>query len=234
MSSRTEIESLWRIKLSYLKPLIDASKELRNLSHAEKKVRVLKWGVTLKREYYAFTEELALRVYYFFKPRISVVTGEEILEEAIRFIWEAPDGTERKMEIELEYRESNLGKGYREYYFRDRGYNLCRTLYSDRWGMYSREQLRGKVIYRLQKESHKLREYRKHERADNILSLVGTGRHLLWKGQPTPFAKQAIKAKMLRETEPDIFTATFIDRRKYRKSKSSSRSRAIRRNIGID
>lgn len=214
-SEKVEIERLFRIKLSHLKPLLKAAEQLRELPPEEKKRKAYKMALTYTKEYYV-PIELPLKVIYHFKPRTHLGTGEEILEEALLFQYTTPDGEKREMDIELEYRESNLGKGYREYYFRDKQYSLCRVLYSDRWGIYSRYQLRGRVRYEQQNDSRKMRKYNKHKRADRILHSLD-GRHLLWKGQPTPIAKQALKAAELRKQEPKIFLTIWEDAKRGRK-----------------
>lgn len=228
-STKVVIEDLWRIKLSHLKPLLDAAKALRELPQEEQKCIAYKWQISYSKSGWGDKVDFPLSVRYHFKPRISSDTGQEVLEEAILFQFTTPDGEEREVDIELEYRESNLHKGYREYYFRDRHYNLCRTLYSDGRGIYSRQQLQGRLRYHNQNSSRKMRELDKHQRADNILSSL-RGRHFYWKGQPTPILKQALKAKELRDTNPNIYALVWEDRRKGRKPKAPN---AQSKNIAI-
>ena len=231
-STKVVIEYLWRIKLSHLKPLLDAAKALRELPQEEKKRMGYKWQLSYSKSGWGDIVDFPLRVRYHFKPRISLATGQEVLEEAILFQFTTPEGEEREVDIELEYRESNLHKGYREYYFRDRGYNLCRTLYSDGRGIYSRQQLQGRLRYYNQNGSHKMRELDKHQRADDILTSL-KGRHLYWKGQPTPILKQALKAKELREKNPNIYALVWEDRRKSRKPKAAKAPKAQSKNIAM-
>lgn len=234
MSRRVEIENLWRIKLHSLKPLLDASKELRDLPPEEKKRSGVKWALRYRWERYYNTEEFNIEVIYHFKPRTNLGTGEEILEEAITFRWSAPDGSQREQEIELEYRESNLGKGYREYYFRDKSYNLCRTLYSDRWGLYSRWQLQGRVVYRQQNETKYKREETTYFRAEDILT-NRKGRHLLWGEQLTPFAKKCLKAKEYLDTHPMDLETALLPRQRGRKPKEQTQgAKAKRVNIAMN
>ena len=231
MGKLVEIEQLWRVKLSHLKPLLDASKWLRELPPEEKKRSCVQLALRYSREGY-YTEELKMEVFYHFKPRTHLGTGEEILEEAITFRWSAPDGSQREQEIELEYRESNLGKGYREYYFRDMSYNLCRTLYSDGWGLYSRALMEGRVIYRQQKESRLRRTCTSNNRAEDILSNT-RGRHLLWKEKLTPFAKKCIKAKEYLDAHY-IELAEVLLGGKKRGRKPKEKPQAQRANIAMN
>ena len=232
MTEKVQIEQLWKIKLSNLKPLIDASKELRDLPPEEKKIRAIVWSFSYSREYYAFTEHLAFKVRYHFKPRTHLGTGEEILEEAILFEWESPDGEQLQQDIELEYRESNLGKGYREYYFRDGAYQPCRVLYTDGRRLYSRDELRGRVVYKQQLQSRADRGITSYWRAEDILEEV-RGRHLLWKGQLTPFAKKCLKAKEYIDTHRYDMEEALIPKKRGRKPKASKAPKPKSKNIAM-
>ena len=232
MKKKVQIEQLWRIKLSHLKPLLNTAKELRLLPPEEKKRRAVEWRIGYKMEGYSI-EDFSLKVRYFFKPRTHLGTGEEILEEAIRFIWDTPTGEHREQDIELEYRESNLGKGDREYYFRDKQYNLCRVLYSDRWGLYSRAQLRGRAAYKQQQESRTLRKYSSHLRAEGIIDSV-KGRHFVHRGKATPFAYKVQKALDYLEKHPFSMESALIPKKRGRKPAHSSASAAPqRKNIAM-
>lgn len=228
MTKRTDkinIEQLFRIKLAHLKPLMYAAKELRRLPPPERKGKTIGWGIEYSRGEYV---RLHFKLTYHFKTRTHLGTGEELVEDAILFEYTTPDGELKKQDIDIVSRESNLGRGYSEYYFMDSSYNLCRTLYSDRWGIYSRQQLTGRVRYEKQGNSRKLRKLNRHLRADKILCSIN-GRHLLYKNRLTPIGKQAIKAKELRMEEPDIINTIWEDGRRNRKKKPEIQ----RRNINI-
>ena len=62
MGKLVEIEQLWRVKLSHLKPLLDASKELRELPPEEKKRSCVQLALRYSREGY-YTEELKMEVF---------------------------------------------------------------------------------------------------------------------------------------------------------------------------
>lgn len=232
MTDRIEIESLFRLKLSHFKPIIDKAKEVQALPIEQQLTARLRWEI--KYTLHRYLEEIfPLEVELYFSKRlggeITDAEGRPVIDPILVLRWESPDGLPKEKELPLLSRESNLGKGYKEYYFYCSG--LCRTLYSDRRGIYSRDQIRHRVIYKQQKESRVERTFSKHLRADNILSdLYENHRHLFYKGRLTPFGKQAQKAHDLRAQDPDIYATLLVPKKRGRKPKAA---KAQRRNYSI-
>lgn len=225
-SRKIAYEELWRIKLSHLKPLIKGAKELKKLPPEERKGKGISWSIT----YLAGEEEFKINLLYHLKPRYNHDTKEEIgIVEAVLFSFTTLEGERKEIDIELAHRESNLRRGYVEYYFVDGSYNLCRTLYTDRINIYGRMELRDKTVYLRQRRSRKYRTYDKTERAERVLSSL-KGRHLTHKGRLTPIGAQAKKAEEVLDSSPDFFSL-FEDKRRSR-SKQAPDVRGI--NIAYD
>lgn len=220
MSDKIKIENLYRLTTKSLRPLFTQAKETKRILSGKEYDTSLECNVSFSRSSFNKEYKFFLKVFY------RLHSLEECTEESLRLEWTTPEGEDRERIVKLETKESNLLKGEKVYYFSNNG-RLFRTLYSDGWGVFFREEIEGKTIYKAQTLSKNLREFFAQLKADEFLSgIEGSGRHLLYKGRYTPFAKKALrKREYLNQhpLSPDMEIGYFLKGTKRRSSKGVKR-----------